>query len=824
MRFRSIRTRIVVLVLISAVPGLIVIGLLGMKIGEYVRAQAEFELERMVHLLGHENETLIMGIEQVLSTLSHSPGIMHIPAATHLLKKVQTEKSAYANIYVVNSAGSIIASALPIRKVDLSERKYFRDAMTKKKFSVGEFVLGATYGRPRLHFAYPVLNSRGDAVGVLVAAIELDTYGELISIAKLPEGSIIALTDHAGKRLYRYPDTQNYTGRQDLGSMMGHMSGPAASGTFLETGVDGTKRFYAYRTFTLPAEDRPFLYMRVGVPVSQLNTVARREFIAGIGLLLASFLAILVIAWAFSRLTIGKRFDIMRRASRKFGLGDFSKIDIPRVGDELDELAVVLNSAAKQLEQRERENYEAKIALQSSQETLQSVFDSISDAIFIHRRDGSIIDVNDRMLAMYGVTRAEAAGLSIVEDYSAPGISRDGLTAIWKRVLQGHAHHFEWQARRPHDGSLFDVEVFLNRITLNGEYCILATARDITSRKQMEAALEKQRLLLESVINALPAPLFYKDRGGRYLWCNKAYEKAFGISREAVAGKTVFDVMPRDVAEINTTGDGVVFDTGEPYTYEVTIPYADGARHNLMSHKAPFFGKNGEIEGLVGVIMDITDLKRSEDRLRDSLGEKEVLLKEIHHRVKNNLQIISSLLSLQSVHIKDGKMLEIFRDSQSRVRTMALVHQKLYQSDDLSGIHFREYAAELLRDLFRSYGVMANNMQYTIDSDETFLDIDTMVPVGLIISELISNAIKHAFPGRGQGNVFVGFRSGENGTVLTVADDGVGLPEGLDIRNAESLGLKLVMTLVEQLEGDLHLANSNGTRVTMTMRGAWHEE
>lgn len=694
MRARSIKARIIMLVLISSIPGLVIIGILGMKNREHVRSQKELELERIVQLLGHESETLIAGIHQVLFALSHSPYIMDPSSANSILKKIQRENDTYWNIFVINSAGSMIASAIPMVSHNFSDRKYFRDAMTKKQFSAGEFLIGALSKKQLLHFAYPILNKGGGAIGIVGIAVELDTFGKLLSIAKLPEGSIIALSDHAGKRLYRYPDTHNYAGRQDLKKMMHRMGGSAASGTFLETGVDGTERFYVYRTFTLPVEDRPFLYMRVGVPVSRLNTAARREFVAGIGFLLASFLAVLVIAWTFSKLTIGKRFDMVRRASRKFGLGDFSKIDIPEVGDELDELSVVLNSAAEQLEQRERENYEAKTALQSSQDSLRSIYNSMIDAIFIHRRDGSIIDVNDRMLAMYGVTRAEAASLSIIDDYSAPGMSRDGLSVIWKQILEGHAHHFEWLARRPHDGSLFDVEVFLGRITLNGENCILATARDITSRK------------------------------------------------------------------------------------------------------------------------------RSEERLRDSLREKEVLLKEIHHRVKNNLQIISSLLSLQSVHIRDAHMLEVFKDSQTRVQTMALVHQKLYQSDDLSGIYFRDYATELLRDLFRSYGAMANNIQYTIDSDETFLDIDTMVPVGLIISELISNSIKHAFSGRAQGNVSIVFRSGESGTALTVADDGTGLPEGLDIRNAESLGLQLVMTLVEQLEGDLHLANSNGTRITMTMRGA----
>lgn len=820
MRFRSIKTRIIILVLISGVPGLIVIGILGIRNRDYVRTQAELELKRVVRLLGHENEMLFAGINQTLFVLSHSPHIMRTTAASRLLTKVRAENSYYTNIFVANADGKIVASALPFVGRHFGDPKLLRDAMSQKSFSVGQFVVGTAPGKPLLHFAYPALDRRGRAVGIVGIAMDLAMFGRLLSVARLPDGSIIALTDHAGRRLYRYPDTAAHVGTKDLNMMMGHMKGPANEGSFLGTGIDGIKRYYAYRIFRRSGEENPFLYMRVGVPVSRLNMTARMEFLTGIVLLPASFFFSIGIAWTFGSLIIGKRLDIMRRATRRFGTGDFSRVEIPPAGDELDELAAVLNMTADRLVERDRESLQAKAALQNSQDTLRSVFNSVSDAIFIHRRDGSIVDVNDRMLEMYGVSRSEAAGMSIIEDYSPPDVSGAYLMDIWNKVLLGGKQHFEWCARRPHDGSLFDVEVFLNRIKMNGDDCILATARDITSRKHMEKTLDKQRLLMQSVINALPAPLFYKDRNGRYLWCNEAHETAFGVSRIDIADKSIYDILPPDIARISADADDIVFGRGMPYTYETVVPYEDGTKHTIVIHKAPFSGNGREVDGLVGVIMDITDLKRSEERLRVSLNEKEVLLKEIHHRVKNNLQIISSLLSLQSVHIHDQKLLDMFRDSQTRVRTMALVHQKLYQSDNFARISFNDYARDLLRDIFRSYGAMAENIHYEIDSDGTSLDIDTMMPIGLILSELVSNSIKHAFPRNPKGVISVSFRKPRSGGIaLTVADDGTGFPEGFDMEDTCSLGLQLVVTLMEQLEGRIEIVNDNGARIIMIMRG-----
>jgi two-component sensor histidine kinase len=197
--------------------------------------------------------------------------------------------------------------------------------------------------------------------------------------------------------------------------------------------------------------------------------------------------------------------------------------------------------------------------------------------------------------------------------------------------------------------------------------------------------------------------------------------------------------------------------------------------------------------------------------LEESLGEKDVLLKEIHHRVKNNLQIISSLIAMQSRRIKNPAALSVLQDSQLRVRSMALIHERLYQSENLANIHFSSYIEGLASFLFRSYQDMAGRVRLETEVDQVALDIDTAVPMGLILNELITNSLKYAFPGKRTGTIKIQLQQRPRGYLtLVCADDGVGLPEGLDIDNTDQLGIQLVKTLVQQLDGIMEVSRKEG--------------
>jgi len=195
-----------------------------------------------------------------------------------------------------------------------------------------------------------------------------------------------------------------------------------------------------------------------------------------------------------------------------------------------------------------------------------------------------------------------------------------------------------------------------------------------------------------------------------------------------------------------------------------------------------------------------------------------MLLKEIHHRVKNNLMIISSLLNLQSRYIKDKESQEIFKESQNRAQSMALIHQRLYQSTDLKNIDFKEYITTLANDLYRTYVDDTSRVSLTLNIDECRIDINTAIPLGLILNELITNSMKHAFPGNEKGTINIDFKKNDDKYILIVSDDGVGFPEDLDYQKTDSLGLQLVNNLTDQISGELELDTTRGTTFKITFK------
>jgi two-component sensor histidine kinase len=198
--------------------------------------------------------------------------------------------------------------------------------------------------------------------------------------------------------------------------------------------------------------------------------------------------------------------------------------------------------------------------------------------------------------------------------------------------------------------------------------------------------------------------------------------------------------------------------------------------------------------------------------------EKEVLLKEIHHRVKNNLQIISSLLRLKDKHSGDERGEEILRDSQDRIRAMAAVHSLLYKSKNFAEINFGDYIREMAGQLFRSYNARPQTISLLIHAEDVRLSIDTAIPCGLILNELVSNALKHAFPGGREGEIRVEMSRDQNSVRIVFADNGVGFPEGVDFRNTETLGLQLVHMLVAQLGGAIEIDGNGGTMYVITLK------
>ena len=273
----------------------------------------------------------------------------------------------------------------------------------------------------------------------------------------------------------------------------------------------------------------------------------------------------------------------------------------------------------------------------------------------------------------------------------------------------------------------------------------------------------------------------------------------------------LFDMIhPDDKPSANEAIDRHL-ENGEPYRVELRLRHKDGSYRWIVTRGEAVRDENGRPMRMVGAITDITARKRAEEQIKNSLQEKETLLKEIHHRVKNNLQIISSLLYLQSSALGDPVARQALRESQDRVRSMGLVHEQLYRSSNFSAVDFGEHLKELTANIAGSYGAMNPRVRVETELESVAVDLDLAIPVSLIFNEILTNAFKHAFPRERAGKIDVAFhRDGSDNLVLRVSDDGVGLPENLNWETAPSLGLKIVRNLTEQIHGELHAQSAAG--------------
>ncbi len=340
------------------------------------------------------------------------------------------------------------------------------------------------------------------------------------------------------------------------------------------------------------------------------------------------------------------------------------------------------------------------------------------------------------------------------------------------------------------------------------------------NNKRSEKALKSSEKFSRAIIDNSPIGISARDKFGKLLIANDAWLNVWERSREElipyheVRDSLAFDKRDNylnkyidDVEKIYTKG-------GELFIPELRI---SGKKYKPLGYKwiSQYFyaikDEFGDVDRVIILTTDITERKDFQDKIELSLKEKEILLKEVHHRVKNNMQIISSMLKLQAVYIKDDEALGLFMDSHNRVKSMALVHEKLYQSENFEKVDFYQYVRVLTNNLIRSLSVNPADVSLIIEIDELFLNINKAIPCGLIINELVSNVFKHAFKPNDKGILRIIMEKTNNNYFLKVSDNGKGLPEDIDIENSDSLGLQLVSALNAQLHGKLSISSDNGT-------------
>lgn len=484
--------------------------------------------------------------------------------------------------------------------------------------------------------------------------------------------------------------------------------------------------------------------------------------------------------------------------------------------------AEIAEKENKELEEEIAKRRAAQEELAKAQELNNSIIDSSLDMILATDKAGNITQVSPSVERNFGYKETELIGKNGLILYSNK--------SFFKNVYESLEASGEFSGEIENitkDGEIFTsyLSASILKDKNGNEIGSMGVSRDITQLKKAEKELKTQTTKLESIFESSANMMIYTiDADFKMSSFNRKFEQL---------AKIKFDY------QVNLNDDFIDFikpNVKGEHHESLMKYYRDAMEGKPCEFEGPMLDKNGNtiwIETFLSPITvdqktneiaclahEITDKKIAEKQLKQSLSEKEVLLKEVHHRVKNNLQVISSILNLQSSYVKDNNTLNILRESQNRIKSMSFIHESLYQNTNFSAIKFSEYIDKLSRNLVNTYA-FGKNIELKSDLDPVAVSLDQAIPCGLILNELISNALKYAFIGKPEGVVELTLKEEEidgkeTKVIITVKDNGIGMPLSFDVDNADSLGLQLVYTLIDQLEGTINVDTQKGTKYLIT--------
>jgi len=448
----------------------------------------------------------------------------------------------------------------------------------------------------------------------------------------------------------------------------------------------------------------------------------------------------------------------------------------------------------------------AEKELQKSQQLYKSLFDNSLDAIILADDNMRIIDINEAACQLLGYSFEELYMKSI--DFITPNQFIDTDHAEWNRFISKGKLEGEFNLQHK-SGERRIIEYRAVTNIMPGIH--LSVMRDVTKRKIAESELKYQKIFMESAINCLPGLFYVANEKGQLIRWNKNMVDILGFSDEELPNINPMDFYAPEDREIAKQKIGEIMEKGNAAT-ELHLITKEGK-------KMPYFitGKHFSDRGhdyIVGMSIDISKRKEAEEEIKKSLEEKEVLLSEVHHRVKNNLAVISGLMELQKEVTEDSNASIALNDSQMRVHTIAMIHEKLYQNENLSKIKFNDYIQDLTRLIRQSHKEYRRNINVLYDLDDVYLNVNQAIPCGLILNEVINNAFEHAFNNRNSGTISIAFKKTDQKYHLSIADNGVGFPDNF-CSLSESLGLTLIRTLARQLGAKIKLKSKEGVSYTI---------
>jgi PAS domain S-box-containing protein len=452
--------------------------------------------------------------------------------------------------------------------------------------------------------------------------------------------------------------------------------------------------------------------------------------------------------------------------------------------------------------------------------------DRSSDGIFWSNVHGGFDYVNDQACRSLGYTREELLRLKLWDlDDIFP---EEQWPTFWKK-WQNASEDVIWRTlsfQRRKDGTTFPIEAMAQHIhTSGGRSLLVAYVRDITERKKAEQALRESEERLRQVALVYNIGVFDHDHLTETTYWSPELRECLEVLPTETAGPVTFRriIHPEDLEVVEAAMQHALDPAGDGrYTMQHRIVSRDGSIKWLDTRSKTFFGGESGARHptrTVGAVVEITDRMRAQEVLRESVREKETLLREVHHRVKNNLQIISSLLHFQAKKVRDPEDLVVFNEGRNRLRAMILVHERLYKSAGLAQIEFGSYLQALVKDLWHSYAAaLGGRIGVHVDADSIKLPIEAALPCGMIVCELLTNSIKYAFPAESSGGIHVALTASGERITLTVSDDGIGLPADFDPAHEKTFGWRLIRSLAAQLGASLTTTQGPGAEVVLQFR------
>ena len=494
-----------------------------------------------------------------------------------------------------------------------------------------------------------------------------------------------------------------------------------------------------------------------------------------------------------------------------------SKIEIERKIYSLIEIEVQQKKqtadAIEELEVEILQHLKTQSKLKQTEQITRNIFDSSLDMIFASDNKEKITEFSPSAYKVFGYKKEEINNVNIQNLFA----EKEQYKSIIKQLddkgfYSGEVLH----TKKSGEKFISYISASLIKNEFGEMLGYMGISRDISETKKAEIKIiESEKRYRELFINLSDAIIIVNENND-ILEMNPEASNLFGLQLKKDRIINLYDFIDKKDIKKTKIKSKELKEKGAIKGLEIDIIDAKARKKTVeLSSNAVYV--DGVFKGSRDILRDITEKKIINDELRVSLNEKEVLLKEVHHRVKNNLQVISSILNLQSSYVDDKKTLDILKESQNRVKSMSFIHENLYRTKDFNKIDFSEYIENLTKSMIHSYQYSENNISLVLDLDDVLLSIDISIPCGLIINELLSNALKYAFPTNKAGSIFISVKKQSNKAIqIIVEDNGVGYTKGLDSENEGSLGMLLVRTLIEQIDGKIELLKHKGTKYLIT--------